>query len=252
MIDALGDPQSVLVLGGTSQIGVATVHALAGRRLERVVLAGRPSERLEETAEALRRTGIEDVSTVHLDAERTDDHAAALRPVFAAGDIDVVVMAIGALGDQAAAEEDPRLAVEVARTTFVGPMSALLHCASGLRAQGHGVIVVLSSVAAVRARRANFVYGSAKAGLDACAQGLAAALEGTGVSVVTVRPGFVRTRMTAGLGEAPFAVGPDDVAVAIRAALRDRPEVVWVPGRLRAVMTVARLLPRRVFRRLPG
>jgi len=252
VIDALGDPQSVLLLGGTSEIGVATVRVLAGRRLERVVLAGRASPRLEETAESLRRTGVGDVSTVHLDAERTDEHAAVLEPVFAAGDIDVVVMAIGELGDQVAAEADPRLAVEIAQTTFVGPMSALLHCAAALRAQGHGVIVVLSSVAAVRARRANFVYGSSKAGLDACAQGLAAALEGTGVSVVTVRPGFVRTRMTAGRTEAAFAVEPEDVAAAIRSALRDRPEVVWVPGRLRAVMTVARLLPRRVFRRLPG
>jgi decaprenylphospho-beta-D-erythro-pentofuranosid-2-ulose 2-reductase len=113
-------------------------------------------------------------------------------------------------------------------------------------------VVVLSSVAAVRPRRANFVYGSAKAGLDAVAQGLGAALAGSGVAVVTVRPGFVRTRMTAGLADGPFATGADEVARAVRDAVRTRPEVVWVPRVLRLVMNTARLLPRTVFRRLPG
>ena len=161
-------------------------------------------------------------------------------------------MAIGELGDQRAAELDPELAVGIAQATYVGPMSALLHTARSMRAQGHGVIVVLSSVAAVRARRANFIYGSAKAGLDAVAQGLGAALQGSGVSVVTVRPGFVRTRMTEGLPPAPFAADTGDVATAIRSAVRDRPQVVWVPRVLQVVMTVLRLLPRAVFRKLPG
>ncbi len=252
MIDALGRPQSLLLLGGSSEIGLAAVRALAGDRLRRVVLAGRPSERLDAAVEDIRGLGVDEVGRVELDAARTLEHAAAIRPVFAAGDVDVVLMAIGELGDQVSAEADPEVAVRTAQATYVGPMSAMLHAAEGLRAQGHGVLVVLSSVAAVRPRRANFVYGSAKAGLDAVAQGLGAALAGSGVSVVTVRPGFVRTRMTRGLPEAPFATGPDQVAAAVRAAVRDRPEVVWVPGVLRVVMTVLRLLPRAVFRRLPG
>ncbi len=252
MIDSLGRPQSVLLIGGTSEIGLAAVRALAGDHLRRVVLAGRPSPRRDEALEAVRGLGVHDVSAVDLDALDTAGHGAALRPVFAADDVDVVLMAVGELGDQRAAEKDPGLAVGTALATYVGPMSALLHVAAAMREQGHGVVVVLSSVAAVRARRANFVYGSAKAGLDAVAQGLGAALAGSGVSVVTVRPGFVRTRMTAGLPAAPFATGPDEVAAAVRDAVRDTPEVVWVPGTLRVVMTVLRLLPRAVFRRLPG
>jgi decaprenylphospho-beta-D-erythro-pentofuranosid-2-ulose 2-reductase len=251
VIDALGRPQSVLLLGGTSDIGLATVRALAGDRLRRVVLAGRPSDRLESAAAHL-RGDVPEVVTVELDAVRTEEHGATLEPVFAAGDVDVVLMAIGELGDQGEAEADPRRAVRTVMATYVGPMSLLLHAATGLRAQGHGVVVVLSSVAAVRPRRANFVYGSAKAGLDAVAQGLGAALAGSGVAVVTVRPGFVRTRMTAGLADGPFATGADEVARAVRDAVRTRPEVVWVPRVLRLVMNTARLLPRTVFRRLPG
>jgi len=252
VIDALGRPQSLLLLGGTSEIGLACVQAMGGDRLRRVVLAGRPSARLDAAAQDVRDLGVPDVSVVALDAERTSEHGSALRAVFAAGDVDVAIMAIGDLGDQQAAEADPEVAVRTAQVTYVGPMSALLHAAQGMRRQGHGVVVVLSSVAAVRARRANFVYGSAKAGLDAFAQGLGAALAGSGVSVVTVRPGFVRTRMTAGLPAAPFATNPTAVAAAVRDAVRDRPQVVWVPSVLRIVMTVLRLLPRSVFRRLPG
>jgi decaprenylphospho-beta-D-erythro-pentofuranosid-2-ulose 2-reductase len=251
VIDALGRPQSVLLLGGTSEIGLACVRALGGGELGRVVLAGRPSARLDAAAQDMKDAGVTDVEVVALDATRTPEHGPALQAVFDAGDVDVVLMAIGDLGDQEAAEADPELAVQTAQATYVGPMSALLHAAFGMRRQGHGVIVVLSSVAAVRARRSNFVYGSAKAGLDSFAQGLGAALAGSGVSVVTVRPGFVRTRMTAGLPAAPFATDAVAVAAAVRDAVRDRPQVVWVPSALRYVMTVLRLLPRPLFRRLP-
>jgi decaprenylphospho-beta-D-erythro-pentofuranosid-2-ulose 2-reductase len=251
VIDSLGRPQSLLLLGGTSEIGLASVRALADG-LQRVVLAGRPSARMDEAVATVRAFGVEDVSTVVLDALDTVAHGPALEPVFAAGDVDVVLLAVGELGDQAAAEADPELAVRTAETTYVGPLSMLLHVGGMMRGQGHGVVVVLSSVAGVRARRSNFVYGSAKAGLDAAAQGLGAALAGSGVSVVTLRPGFVRTRMTEGLAPAPFATGPNEVAAAVRDAVRSRPDVVYVPGVLRLVMTVLRLLPRAVFRRLPG
>ena len=123
--------------------------------------------------------------------------------------------------------------------------------ARSLQSQGHGSLVVMSSVAGERARRANFIYGSSKAGLDAFAQGLGDALHGTGVHVMVVRPGFVRTRMTAGLPEAPLATTPEAVATAVELGLRRRTETVWVPGTLRVVMAALRHLPRGVFRRLP-
>ncbi|MFH8453117.1 decaprenylphospho-beta-D-erythro-pentofuranosid-2-ulose 2-reductase [Streptomyces fungicidicus] len=250
MKDAFGLPQSLLVLGGTSEIALATARRLIARRTRTVWLAGRPSPALDEAAGHLRDLGAE-VRTVAFDALDPAAHEEALGKVFAEGDVDMVLLAFGTLGDQAHDERDPGAAVRVAQTNYTGAVSAGLVCAGALQAQGHGSLVVLSSVAGERARRANFIYGSSKAGLDAFTQGLGDALYGTGVHVMVVRPGFVRTRMTAGLREAPLATTPEAVAAAVELGLRRRSETVWVPGALRVVMSALRHLPRAVFRRLP-
>lgn len=250
MKDAFGAPQSLLLLGGTSEIGLATARRLIARRTRTVWLAGRPSPALTAAAESLRALGAE-VRTVPFDALDTESHAERLGKIFTEGDIDLVLLAFGILGDQAHDEADPLAAVRVAQTNYTGAVSAGLICAGALQAQGHGSLVVLSSVAGERARRANFIYGSSKAGLDAFAQGLGDALHGTGVHVMVVRPGFVRSRMTDGLAEAPLATTPEAVAVAIELGLRRRSETVWVPGALRMVMSALRHVPRPVFRRLP-
>jgi len=129
-------------------------------------------------------------------------------------------------------------------------VSALTVVAKRLRAQGHGTIVVLSSVAAQRPRRSNYLYGASKAGLDAFARGLQLSLAESGVRVLVVRPGFVRTAMTAGLRPAPFSVGPERVATEIVAALQRGDELIWVPPLLRAVMWLLLVLPRRLMQRL--
>lgn len=250
MKDAFGLPQSLLVLGGTSEIALATARRLIARRTRTVWLAGRPSPGLDAAAGRLRDLGAV-VRTVAFDALDPDAHEDALGKVFAEGDVDMVLLAFGTLGDQAHDERDPAAAVRVAQTNYTGAVSAGLVCASALQTQGHGSLVVLSSVAGERARRANFIYGSSKAGLDAFAQGLGDALYGTGVHVMVVRPGFVRTRMTAGLPEAPLATTPEAVATAVELGLRRRAETVWVPGTLRVVMSALRHLPRGLFRRLP-
>ncbi|MDT9688749.1 decaprenylphospho-beta-D-erythro-pentofuranosid-2-ulose 2-reductase [Streptomyces sp. P9(2023)] len=250
MKDAFGAPQSLLLLGGTSEIGLATARRLIARRTRTVWLAGRPSPALTAAADSLRALGAE-VRTVPFDALDTESHAERLGKIFTEGDIDLVLLAFGILGDQAHDEADPLAAVRVAQTNYTGAVSAGLICAGALQAQGHGSLVVLSSVAGERARRANFIYGSSKAGLDAFAQGLGDALQGTGVHVMVVRPGFVRSRMTAGLEEAPLATTPEAVALAIELGLRRRSETVWVPGALRVVMSALRHVPRPVFRRLP-
>jgi decaprenylphospho-beta-D-erythro-pentofuranosid-2-ulose 2-reductase len=157
---------------------------------------------------------------------------------------------VGRLGGQAGLDADLRESVEVMRASFVGAGSLMLHCLRRLRAQGAGTLIVLSSVAAERPRAGNPVYGAAKAGLDALAQGLADATAGTGVRVLVVRPGFVRTRMTAGLPVAPMAVSAAEVADATVRALAGHAHTVWVPGRLRYVFAVLRHLPRSIFRRL--
>ncbi|MEU9185148.1 decaprenylphospho-beta-D-erythro-pentofuranosid-2-ulose 2-reductase [Streptomyces sp. NPDC048484] len=249
MKDAFGLPQSLLVLGGTSEIALATARRLITRRTRMVWLAGRPSPGLESAAAGLRELGA-DVRTVDFDALDPDAHEAVLGKVFAEGDIDMVLLAFGVLGDQSRDENEPGAAVRVAQTNYTGAVSSGLVCAQALQAQGHGSLVVLSSVAGERARRANFIYGSSKAGLDVFAQGLGDALYGTGVHVMVVRPGFVRSKMTKGLDEAPLATTPEAVATAIETGLRRRSEAVWVPGTLRVVMSALRHVPRSVFRRL--
>ncbi|AZQ36929.1 decaprenylphospho-beta-D-erythro-pentofuranosid-2-ulose 2-reductase [Streptomyces cyaneochromogenes] len=250
MKDAFGIPQSLLVLGGTSEIALATTRRLIARRTRTVWLAGRPSHALERSAADLRALGA-DVRTVAFDALDPESHETVLGKVFAEGDIDMVLLAFGVLGDQARDERAPLNAVRVAQTNYTGAVSASLVSASALQSQGHGSLVVLSSVAGERARRANFIYGSSKAGLDVFCQGLGDALHGTGVHVMVVRPGFVRSKMTAGLEEAPLATTPEAVATAIELGLRRRSETVWVPGALRVVMSALRHVPRVAFRRLP-
>jgi decaprenylphospho-beta-D-erythro-pentofuranosid-2-ulose 2-reductase len=241
--DAVGEVQSLLVLGGTSEIGLATARRLVEGRTRRVVLAARDPARAEAEAEALRRLGAE-VETVAFDARDFPSHAAFVDDVFdRRGDVDCVLVAFGVLGDR-------QPAVETAEVNYTGAVSVSLPLAERMRRQGHGTIVFLSSVAGERVRKSNFVYGSSKAGLDGFAQGLGDSLQGTGVRVMVVRPGFVRTKMTAGLEEPPMTTDPEAVADAIAAGLRRNAHTVWSPGPLRFVMSALRHLPRAVFRRL--
>lgn len=249
MRDATGGVQSVLVLGGTSDIARATVHRLVADRCRRVVLAGRPSPRLDEVAGELRHAGAE-VEVVPFDAADVDRHDKAVAAAFDGGDIDLVLLAFGVLGDQRTFEDDPAAAVEAVTVNYTGAVSAGLLVAERLRAQGHGTLAVISSVAGVRARRDNFVYGSTKAGLDAFAQGLGDALQGSGARVMVVRPGFVATRMTEGLAPAPFATTADAVAADIVDGLRRGRSTVWSPPILQAVFGVLRVAPRPLWRRL--
>ncbi|MEU8471409.1 decaprenylphospho-beta-D-erythro-pentofuranosid-2-ulose 2-reductase [Streptomyces sp. NPDC029006] len=249
MKDATALPRSLLVLGGTSEIALATARRLIARRTRTVWLAGRPSVALENAAGSLRALGA-DVHTVAFDALDPGSHETVLGKVFAEGAVDMVLLAFGVLGDQAHDERDPVRAVRVAQTNYTGAVSVGLITGRALQTQGHGSLVVLSSVAAERARRADFIYGSSKAGLDTFAQGLGDALHGTGVRVMVVRPGFVRTRGTAGRHRPPLATTPEAVATAVELGLRRRSETVWVPGALRPVMWALRHAPRAVYRRL--
>jgi decaprenylphospho-beta-D-erythro-pentofuranosid-2-ulose 2-reductase len=250
--DALGGVQTVLVLGGGSEIALATLRRLVTNRTRTVVLAAREPEKLAPAAEELLGLGATRVETVTFDAEATATHEGLIDDVIErVGDLDLVLVAFGVLGDQAEAERDAAAAAEIARVNYLGAVSVSVPLASRLRAQGHGIIVVLSSVAGERARRSNFVYGSSKAGLDALFQGMGDSLVGSGVRVLIVRPGFVHTKMTAGLDAAPLATTPEAVADAIMRGIERGSEVIWVPAALRVVMSVLRHAPRAVFRKLP-
>ncbi|MEL6893749.1 MAG: SDR family NAD(P)-dependent oxidoreductase, partial [Actinomycetota bacterium] len=164
------------------------------------------------------------------------------------GDLDVVVQAAGQLGLDAA--DDPAEAARLVDVNTAGAVSSGLAVAERLHEQGHGVLVVLSSVAGIRTRASNFVYGATKSGQDAFATGLDARLAGSGARVLTARPGFVRSQMTAGMEEAPFACDPGDVGEAVAEAIRRGRRVVWVPGVLRYVFGLLRFAPEFVWRRL--
>jgi NAD(P)-dependent dehydrogenase (short-subunit alcohol dehydrogenase family) len=240
----------VVVLGGRSEIGVAVAIRLAAGAT--VVLAARRSGELDAEEAAVRAAGAVEVERVEFDA----DDLAAQRPfldglVARHGRLDTLVVAFGILGDQARAERDVDHAVAIVHTDYVAHVAVLTHLAQILRAQGGGELVVYSSVAGARVRRANYVYGSAKAGLDGFASGMADALHGSGVRLLLVRPGFVLGRMTDGMQPAPFSSTPDQVADATVAALAKGRGEVWVPGILRPIFALLRHAPRALWRRMP-
>jgi decaprenylphospho-beta-D-erythro-pentofuranosid-2-ulose 2-reductase len=247
VIDALGRPGRILLLGGTSEIGTAILAALQPTA---VVLAGRPGPALDAAVESWAGRGV-DARAVAFDALNPQEHAAAVAEAWRDGDVDLVVLAAGVLGDQQALLDDPAAAAAVAQANYAGPVAALVATADAMRAQGHGTVVVLSSVAGLRPRVSNYVYGSTKAGLDAFAVGLGEDLRGSGVRVLVVRPGFVRSKMTEGLPDAPLAVDPDDVAATVVKALAGRARIVYAPAAMRPVMAALRLVPQPIFRRLP-
>jgi decaprenylphospho-beta-D-erythro-pentofuranosid-2-ulose 2-reductase len=253
MIDAVGRPQSVLVLGGSSEIARSVVSKLVADRCRTVVLAGRESPGLADAVAEAKTAGADVAESMVFDVTDIDRHQSFADEAFDRfGDLDAVIVAAGVLGDQVTDEEDPVAAASVMNTNYTGTASAMLAVTARLRRQGHGRLIVLSSVAGVRVRRANFIYGSSKAGLDAFSQGLADALVGTGVHVTIVRPGFVVDRMTEGLDPAPFATTPDAVAELVVRGIAQGSPVVYTPSLLRWVFAVMRHLPRALWRRMPG
>lgn len=238
----------VLLLGGTSEIGLAILSALELPPDAEVILAGRDVARLDAAGKTLDCA----VSAVRYDAVDVHGHQAFADSVCAGGVPDLVIAAAGVLVPQPSAEQDVSLAAMMIETNLTGHVSTLLAFGKHMKARGKGTIVVLSSVAAVRPRKFNSVYGAAKAGLDAFARGYADALHGSGVRILLVRPGFVSGRMTAGMTPAPLATTPEKVGVAVASAVRSSAarETIWVPGSLAALAAVMRVIPRAVWRTL--
>ena len=251
MRDGVGRMQNVLVVGGTSDIGLATAEALLGDAGGTLILAGRESDALTNAA-ARMASDRRAVRTLPYDASFSADAVGAMlhRAAAYGGDLDAVLVCVGALGEQARLDEDTVATEESLRANMLGPAIATHAAAMLLAQQGHGVVVVLSSVAALRPRRDILAYSAAKAGLDSYACGLADVFAGTGARVIVVRPGQVRTKMTAGLPDVPFTVDATQVAAAIRRGVLSGARVVYVPAVLRFVMAVLRALPGPLFRRL--
>ena len=241
-----GRPARVLLLGGTSEIGLAILAALDAPADTEILLAGRDEERLATAAKQLPYP----VRMLPFDATALATHQGLIDDAFADGPVDLVISAAGVLIPQPELDRDPLRAGLLVDTNFTAHVTTILAAVSRMRQADHGTIVVLSSVAAIRPRKANFVYGSAKAGLDAFARGLADSLHGTAVRVLLVRPGFVLGRMTTGLSAAPLASTPAQVGTAVATALAAGRSEIWVPRALGPFAAVMRLLPRSVWRQL--
>ncbi|OBH07888.1 MULTISPECIES: SDR family NAD(P)-dependent oxidoreductase [unclassified Mycobacterium] len=240
----------ILILGGRSEIGIELARRLAPGAT--VVLAARKADELVDEVATVKAAGAAAVHTTEFDADDLASHGPLIDSIVAQhGPIGTAVLAFGILGDQSRAESDATHAVSIVQTDYVDQVSILTHLAAAMRAAGRGSLVVFSSVAGVRVRRANYVYGSAKAGLDGFASGLADALHGSGVSLLIARPGFVIGRMTEGMRPAPLSSTPEQVAAATARALRKGRSTVWIPWSLRPMFFVMRLLPQFVWRRMP-
>jgi decaprenylphospho-beta-D-erythro-pentofuranosid-2-ulose 2-reductase len=258
VLDAVGNPQAILLLGGTSEIGLAICERYLRNAHARIVLADLPNHPAKDKAVAqMKAAGAKSIEWVDFDGVDTASHPAMVGAAFANGDIDVAIVAFGLLGNAEELWQDQRKAVQIAQINYTAAVSVGVLLGEKMRAQGFGRIIAMSSVAGERVRRSNFVYGSTKAGLDGFYLGLGEALREYGVRVLVIRPGQVRTTTTlehwksTGAKEAPFTVDKEFVAeLAVTSAAKGK-ELVWAPGPVRYLMTVLRHIPRPIFRKLP-
>jgi decaprenylphospho-beta-D-erythro-pentofuranosid-2-ulose 2-reductase len=252
MENNFGQPQSVVVLGGSSDIARALTKRLCAARAHTVVLCGRNQKLLDECAEEAKDYGASTTDTVLFDAEDVTDAARVVSEAFEKvdGNVDLVIVAVGLLGDQFAQENDAAASASVAIVNFAWPVAALAEVRRRLVAQGHGRILVMSSAASIRVRRTAYLYGGAKAGLDRLCDGLADSLDGTGVTLQLLRSGVVRTRMTKDQAPLPFTTGPDEVAGYVMKGLETNDRVIWSPPILRYAFAMLRHLPKPIWRKV--
>ena len=252
MLDAVGNPQTILLLGGTSEIGLAICKRYLRTASARIVLAAMPDDPGRDDAVGqMKAAGAREVELVDFEATDTASHPKMIEAAFAGGDVDVAIVAFGLLGDAEELWQNQRKAVQIAEVNYTAAVSVGVLLGEKMRAQGFGQIIAMSTVAGERVRRSNFVYGSTKAGLDGFYLGLGEALREYGVRVLVIRPGQVRTRMSAHIKEAPLTVDKEDVAeLAVTSAAKGK-ELVWAPPTFRYVMMVLRHIPRPIFRKLP-
>lgn len=252
MIDATGNPGRILVLGGTSEIGLAIASEYLAHAPAEIVLACQPGDpQTEASAEKLLEAGANEVMVVDFDATAFDTHAEVVDAAWAGGDVDVAIVAFGLLGDAETLWRDQAKAVQIAQVNYTGAVSVGVLLGQKMSTQGYGQIIVMSSAAGEKVRRSNFVYGSTKAGLDGFYRNLGEALEPAGVKVLVIRPGQVRTRMSAGVKEAPLTVDKEDVARQAVDAARDGKQLIWAPPLFQLVMLVLKHIPAPIFRKLP-
>ncbi len=246
-------PRRILVLGATSGIAEATIRLWASRG-DSLFLVGRSPERLAAVAADARTRGACLVETAVADLDNTTAHPELLaHAINALGGLDVAYLAVGVLGDQGRAERSFAEASQILHTNYVAPVSLLTWLANYCAQRHSGTLAVLSSVAGDRGRKSNYIYGSSKAGLTAFVDGLRNRIDREGVRVLTIKPGPVKTAMTEGMKGAGKFADVNKVAATIVKAI-DRgpkgPDVLYVPGIWRVIMTAVRAIPEGRFKKM--
>ncbi len=240
--------EKVLILGATSDIAraIAHQHAQAGSTL---VLAGRNTAELEKDAQDIRLRYQAEVEVAAFDAQAYDSHADFWQAI--SPQADWVYLVFGYMGEQERVQQNWAEAEQTLAVNYVGAVSILERVAQSFEERGSGTIVGISSVAGDRGRASNYLYGSAKAGLTAYLSGLRNRLAKEGVHVLTVKPGFVRTAMTAGMDLPPVITGePEKVAKDIIKAARRKKNVIYTLWMWRYIMLIIRNIPEGIFKKL--
>jgi short-subunit dehydrogenase len=243
-------PRKILVLGATSGIAEATcrIWAAEGARL---FLVARNAERLAAVAADLRTRGASYIDTAVADLDDADRHPELLaHAVNSLTGMDIAYLAHGILGDQARAEQDFNAAAQIIYTDFMAPVSLLTWLANFCVQCHTGTLAVISSIAGDRGRRSDYLYGSAKAGLTEFLSGLRNRVDREGVTVLTIKPGPVKTAMTSGVQGSDRFADADSVAASIARAIDKRRDILYVPFRWQPIMFFLRHLPERIFKKL--
>jgi short-subunit dehydrogenase len=243
-------PRKILVLGATSGIAEATCRIWASRGAS-LFLVARNAEKLAAVAADLRTRGASYVDTAVADLDDTDQHPTLLaHAINSLTGLDVAYLAHGILGDQARAEQDFNTAAQILHTNFMAPVSLLTWLANFCVQRHAGTLAVISSVAGDRGRKSNYVYGSSKAGLSAFLGGLRNRVDREGVTVLSIKPGPVKTAMTAGMKGSEKFAEVDSVAKSIVSAIDAKKDNLYVPFQWQPIMFVIRNIPERVFKKL--
>ncbi|MBC8727896.1 SDR family oxidoreductase [Paraburkholderia sp. UCT2] len=243
--------KNIVIVGATSAIAMACARQWANQGA-RFFLVARNADRLQQVADDLKARGAQTVQCQLLDIDQLGEHAAMMqRCAVEFGALDIVLVAPGTLPDQQVCQHDVDVAVREFNTNAVSVIALLTRFANVIEAQRRGTIAVISSVAGDRGRQSNYLYGSAKAALSAYCEGLRSRLFKVGAHVVTIKPGFVATPMTAGLPlPGPLVATPDKVAADIVRAVERGRDVVYTPWFWSGIMLIIRSIPGRVFKRL--
>lgn len=253
MKSATGSFGTIVLFGGTSELGISTVQHLVTPTVRHIVVVSRNIDAAEVSdQEFLLKAPDAEIHHVRFDGADSATMAHIVDEIIAiAGDIDVAVIAHALLGQDVDGYQNPGDVQNVVDVNVTATIALMYALAARMKVQRHGTICVFSSVAGVRVRKANALYGASKAAIDSFALALGHDVRDSGVSVVVVRPGFVHTKMTANMKVAPFATTPDVVGHKVADGIRDQDVVVWVPGVMRFIFGMFRILPESLWRRLP-